>query len=117
MRGAAPRWSARWTRQTPGGPTTTFREEAAVDSASAEVKAAYQRLEEAIDAVGRLEDRQGVLTEWLVVYSAQRFDDDGAGVTEVGTLLPEGGGSVPYHRVLGLLDFALTRCRAEVAEP
>ncbi|TXJ75426.1 hypothetical protein E2C11_23220 [Streptomyces lavendulae] len=28
---------------------------------------------------------------------------------------PDGGGNVPYHRLMGLLDYALTRCRAAVA--
>ena len=78
-------------------------------------KAAYRKLEEAIHAVTDAEGFQGVLVEWIVVAASQRYDEDGDGITQVGTLLPDGGGAVPYHRVIGLLDYALTRCRKEVA--
>jgi hypothetical protein len=81
-----------------------------------EQRAAYERLAQAIEEVARNEGTQGVLTEWVVVFAAQRFDDDGDGLTQVGITLPDGGGQVPYHRVMGLLDYALTRYRAEVAE-
>lgn len=77
------------------------------------LKAAYQRLEEAVLDVGRLEGFEGVLTEWVVVTSTQRFE--AGGITQIGTLVPEGHGQVPYHRLMGLLDYALTRMRAEVA--
>lgn len=80
-----------------------------------DLKAAYQRLAAAVEEVARLEEAEGVLTEWVVVYATQRFDDDGDGLTQIGTILPDSGGSVPYHRMMGLLDYALTRCRAEVA--
>ena len=83
---------------------------------SDEEKAAYRKLEDAIREVTTLEGGQGVLTEWVVVFSTQRYDDDGDGVTQVGTLLPDGGGDVPYHRLMGLLDYALTRCRKVVAD-
>ncbi|MFJ1993080.1 hypothetical protein [Streptomyces asiaticus] len=82
---------------------------------SPELKAAYQRLEDAITDVGRLEGAEGVLTEWMVVTSLQRYDADGDGLTQIATLVPEGGSQVPYHRLMGLLDYALTRMRAEVA--
>lgn len=82
---------------------------------SPELKAAYQRLAEAIEETVRLEGAEGVLTEWVVVFSTQRYSEDGDGVTQVGTTLPDGGGQVPYHRLMGLLDYALTRCRAVVA--
>ncbi|MFG3244209.1 hypothetical protein [Streptomyces sp. NPDC048157] len=84
-----------------------------MSEANPELKTAYQRLEEAIDNVMRLEDFQGVMTEWIVVTSTQRYED--GGITQVGTLVPEGAGAVPYHRLIGLLDYALTRMRAEVA--
>lgn len=80
-----------------------------------DLKPAYQRLADAIEEVARLEDAEGVLTEWVIVYATQRYDEDGDGISQVGTLLPDGGGHVPYHRMMGLLDYALTRCRAEVA--
>jgi len=81
-----------------------------------ELKAAYGRLAQDIEDVGRLEGAQGVIVEWVLVYATQRYDSDGDGITQVGTLLPDGGGQVPYHRMMGLLDYALTRCRAEVAD-
>ena len=84
-------------------------------SDSSELKAAYQRLEAAIDEVTRLEGFEGVLVEWVMVAASQRYDGDGDGITQVGVLLPDGGGQVPYHRIMGLLDYALTRQRAEIA--
>ncbi|MFJ3083021.1 hypothetical protein ACIPJG_25155 [Streptomyces halstedii] len=80
-----------------------------------EEKAAYQRLEAAVEEVCRLEGYQGVLTEWVVIAASQRFDEDGDGITQVGTLLPGGGGAIPHHRVMGLLDFIQARMRAEAA--
>lgn len=78
-------------------------------------KAAYQRLEAAVEEVCRLEGYQGVLTEWMVIAASQRFGEDGDGITQVGTLLPGGGGAVPHHRVMGLLDFVQARMRAMAA--
>lgn len=80
-----------------------------------ERKAAYARLEEAIREVNELGGGEGVLTEWLVVTATHSYDDDGDVLTQIGKLLPGGGGQVPYHHMMGLLDYALTRCRAEVA--
>lgn len=83
------------------------------DSAQ-ELKEAYERLEVAIEGVARLSDFEGVMTEWVVVMATQRYED--GGITQIGTLVPEGGGVTPYHRLLGLLlDYAQTRMRAEVA--
>lgn len=82
---------------------------------SDERKAAYRKLEEAIHEVAEAEGFQGVLIEWVVVAASQRYDEDGDGITQVGTMLPDGGGAIPYHRLMGLLDYALTRCRKEVA--
>ncbi|MER5715698.1 hypothetical protein [Streptomyces sp. NPDC002132] len=84
--------------------------------ADPDLKAAYERLTKSIDEVARLEGAEGVITEWVIVFAVQRFDSDGDGITQVGITLPDGGGQVPYHRVMGLLDYALTRCRADVAE-
>lgn len=81
-----------------------------------EVKAAYQRLEDAITEVARLEEADGVLTDWVIVTAHQRFDGEGDALTQVGKLLPGAGGNIPYHRIMGLLDYALTLCRAEVVD-
>ncbi|MFE7233893.1 hypothetical protein ACFVAF_25150 [Streptomyces sp. NPDC057596] len=82
---------------------------------SDEKKAAYRRLEEAIEEACRLEGYEGVPIEWMVIAVSQRFDEDGDGITQVGTLLPDGGGQIPYHRVMGLVDFVQARMRAEAA--
>lgn len=81
-----------------------------------ELAAAYRALEATIADIGRLEGADGVLTEWVVVTSRQRYHDDGTGITQIATILPYAG-HVPHHRVMGLLDCALTLCRAEVAAP
>jgi hypothetical protein len=80
-----------------------------------EEKTAYRRLEEAIEDVGRLEGAEGVITEWVITYATQRYDEDGDAVNQVGTMVPHGGGQLAYHRMMGLLDYALTICRAEIA--
>ncbi|MEU1088977.1 hypothetical protein ABZ401_19440 [Streptomyces sp. NPDC005892] len=80
-----------------------------------EKRDAYQQLEAAIEEVCRLEGYEGVPIEWVVIAASQRFDEDGDGITQVGTLLPTGGNAVPYHRVMGLLDYVQARMRAEVA--
>lgn len=82
---------------------------------SPDLKDAYERLEAAIQEVCRLQDYQGIPIEWVIVASFQRFTDDGASITQVGTLLPDEGANVPRHRTIGLLDYALTAYRARVA--
>jgi hypothetical protein len=86
-----------------------------VSDQSPELKAAYRRLQEAVEEVGRLEGFEGVLTEWVVITSLQRYDAEGAGLTQIGTIVTDGTGEVPYHRLMGLLDYALTRMRADIA--
>lgn len=54
-----------------------------------------------------------ILTEYVVVTSQHRYDDDGEGLTAVGALYRDG--DVPTHRALGLLDYAATRLRHRVA--
>lgn len=78
--------------------------------------AAYCRLDEALREVLAVEEYEGLLTDWVVVVACQRIEPDGQGVTQVGTVLPDGGNSLPYHRMMGLLDYALTRCRSEICE-
>lgn len=75
----------------------------------------YRRLAQAIEAVARYEEAEGVLTEWVVVTATERFDDDGTKLTQICTLLP--ADHVPYHRVMGLLDYALSLKRAEITAP
>jgi hypothetical protein len=80
-----------------------------------EYKAAYDRLAEAIRDVSNLEGAEGVITEWVVVSAHQHYDDDGQQQTQIGQWMP-GGDPVPYHRVMGLLDYALTLRRAEIGQ-
>lgn len=82
---------------------------------SDEMKAAYSRLDAAIQEVCQLQDYQGIPTEWVIVASFQQLTDDGASVTQVGTICPDQGLHVPRHRTMGLLDYALTAYRAKVA--
>lgn len=79
------------------------------------LKEARERLDEAIRDVTRLEDWEGLVTDWVVIVANQYFADDGRSMTGVGQLLPDGGDSVPDYRVIGLLDVALTARRAGYA--
>lgn len=79
-----------------------------------ETKKAYTELERAVKEVLRLRGATGVLTEYCTFASVQSIDDDGDTPAEVMLLLPMGGG-LPYHRVLGLVDYVQTVLRAEVA--
>jgi hypothetical protein len=80
-----------------------------------DLKEAYERLDQAIRDVTRLEEWQGLVTDWVVIAANQYFADNGQGMTSVGQLLPDGGDSVPDYRVIGLLDVALTARRAGYA--
>jgi hypothetical protein len=78
-----------------------------------ELKTAYRRLEEAIEEVCRLEEFEGVPIEWVVIAASQQFDGDDT-ITQVGTLVPDGGGRVPFHRLMGLVDYTHARYRGVV---
>lgn len=84
---------------------------------SPELKAAYQQLEAAIQHITELEGAEGVLLEWVVVTAHQHYDNEGDPRTQIGQWVPGGGDHVPYHRLMGLLDYALTSRRAEITEP
>lgn len=71
-------------------------------------------LEAAIrDELATFDAGHGVLTDWLVIAAQQNFDEDGDPTTSVAVLLPTD--SFPYYRILGLLDHATVRYRAELA--
>lgn len=75
-------------------------------------KAAASRLEQAVrDALDARGLADGVLTEFVVVAAQSRFEDDGATSTGVYYFT---SGAVPYHHLLGLLDFARVSLRGEV---
>lgn len=74
-----------------------------------EQQAADEALTQAIEAVTQAYDPEGamagfILGEYVVVSSRQGWDDDGDGITSVGTMFRDG--DVPTHRALGLLAYA-----------
>jgi len=79
-----------------------------------ELKQAYTELESALDKLLHLRGAEGILVEHVTLASIQSFDDEGDAVASVMMVLPMGGG-LPYHRVLGLVDYAQTVLRAEVS--
>ncbi|MFD4830121.1 hypothetical protein ACFWPV_09740 [Streptomyces uncialis] len=79
-----------------------------------ELASAYQRLEAAIKEVAHLEEMSGVLAEWIVVASTIGYDSDGTPTAYTGALFPDDGTPRPYHRLIGLLDYSLTRLRAHI---
>jgi len=81
---------------------------------SPEQKEAYAELERAVDKVLRLRGAEGILTEYVTLCGVQTIDDEGDTAGSVMMILPMGGG-LPYHRVMGLLDYSHTVLRAEVA--
>ncbi|MEU8101750.1 hypothetical protein [Streptomyces rubiginosohelvolus] len=80
-----------------------------------ELKEAYERLDQAIRDVTRLNEWEGLVTDWVVIAANQYYADSGRSMTGVGQILPDGGDSVPDYRVIGLLDVALTARRAGYA--
>jgi hypothetical protein len=82
---------------------------------AAEIKAAYAALDLALRDVLRIQGAEGLLTEWVSLCAIQRYDDDGDALTSITMLLPDGGGQVPYHRLLGLIEYARTVAKAEIA--
>lgn len=79
-----------------------------------EQKEAYAELERAIERVLRLRGAEGILTEYVTLCGVQTIDDEGDTAGSVMMVLPMGGG-LPYHRVMGLVDYTQTVMRAEVA--
>lgn len=79
-----------------------------------EQKQAYRELERAIENVLRLRGATGILTEYVTLCGVQTIDDEGDTAGTVMMILPMGGG-LPYHRVMGLVDYTQTVMRAEVA--
>jgi hypothetical protein len=83
-------------------------------SLTPEQKKAYADLEHAIEAVLRLRGATGMLVDYVTLAGVQTIDEDGDTAGSVMMVLPMGGG-LPYHRVMGLIDYTQTVLRAEVA--
>lgn len=81
---------------------------------SPDQKKAYAELEACIERVLRLRGADGMLVEYVTLCAVQTIDEDGDTVGSVMMVLPMGGG-LPYHRVMGLVDYTQTVLRAEVA--
>jgi hypothetical protein len=81
-----------------------------------ERRAAYQRLEDAITECARIDGAHGVITDWVALYATQDYTQDGTSRAQVGRLVPNEAGGAQYYRLLGLLDYAQARARAEVAQ-
>lgn len=82
-------------------------------SRTPEQKAADEALTAAIEAHVKayVDDGHGwVMSEYVVVLSQHRYDENGDGHTGVGIAYRDG--DVPVHRALGLVEYAATRMRA-----
>jgi len=79
---------------------------AKADAALAEVVAAFSRLQEE-------SGEPGVVTDYVLVYAAQRWDDEGQQATAIGYAYPPDG--QPFYRTLGLLDQFTASLRRRVA--
>ena len=81
---------------------------------SPDQKEAYADLERCIERVLRLRGATGMLVEYVTLAAVQMIDDEGDTAGSVMMVLPMGGG-LPYHRIMGLVDYTQTVLRAEVA--
>lgn len=81
-----------------------------------EQRTADDALTEAIEAALRAHDaKTGVTSDYIVLVAQQNFDDEGASTTSIARLVRDDG--VPHYRLLGLLDYAATCYRADLAAP
>lgn len=73
---------------------------------------AYAELDAAIKHVCELEaEGPAVLVDWVVLAASQFFDEN-EGWSRVQSLI-DPRSNTPFYRVLGLLEFATNRARAE----
>ncbi|MGW5689789.1 hypothetical protein ACWEWX_02160 [Streptomyces asiaticus] len=84
---------------------------------SAQLKAAYERLDECVREITRLEEWDGLVTDWVVLAASQYYSSDGRLMSDVGQILPDGGTTVPVYRIVGLLQYALMAYATSVAAP
>ena len=73
-----------------------------------------QQLEDAIrNRLAVLGADDGLLTDWIVIAAVQNLDEDGDCITQVSTVFPDG--TMPYHRIVGLIEYARIRYQAKIA--
>ncbi|WP_280498376.1 hypothetical protein [Nocardia farcinica] len=86
-------------------------------SRTPEQVAADEALTEAIEAVERAyhgDVNQGVLTSYVVIAKRKYWDEDGDGVTAISSMPKDS--DVSIDELLGLVEYAATRYRAEIAQ-
>lgn len=84
-----------------------------------EQKAADDALTEAIQRVivaylDPDDDRDYLLTDYIVIHAGARFDDEGDSWSRIGIINRES--NLAAYRILGLLDFARARTQKYVAQ-
>lgn len=86
------------------------------DSRSAEQRAADDALTAAIEQVNRAYygDSDRLLTDYVVIFAEQSWDDDGDSITAVGTNPRDG--DMAIYKTIGLLDYGLTRARQRLVQ-
>lgn len=73
---------------------------------------AYRQIEKSLREIVVIQGREGLLTDWVILSAVQSFDPDGVPVTNTGWHTnPES--SMPYHRLLGLVEYAGVIVRTE----
>lgn len=77
------------------------------------LKEANAALGELVQEINRLQEDEGtepgVVTDYVLIYSSQRFESDGGTRVALGYAYPDG--SQPAYRTLGLLDCMRTLIR------
>lgn len=86
------------------------------DTRTPEQRAADEGLTDAINTVNRayFGDSDRLLTDYVVVFAEQSWDDDGDPITAVGTNPRDG--DMAIYKTIGLLEYGLTRAKQRMAE-
>ena len=75
----------------------------------------YQKIEDALHAIIKLQGREGILTDYVILSAVQSIDDDGIFLTNTGWHTnPKNG--VPYHRMMGLIEYNRALMMKEAVE-
>lgn len=75
----------------------------------------YEKIEESLRAISKVQGREGLLTDYIILTAVQSIDDDGIVLTNTGWHTnPKNG--VPYHRMIGLVEYARAMLIKEATE-